>query len=257
MTGFGAALRVETLKLWRSPVAWVAGVTVAVVVPVASVGFVALARGAAGGPVALKARALIIGDGWDALLGFAAQLEAGLGLFVFGVVVSWCVGREFTDGTIVGIFAQPVSRAAIAGAKSVVVVAWAALVSLVVTVLMVVGGVLSGLPVPEFGDVLRVLGLGVFTAATALPAGWVATLTRGYLGGIVATLAAVLGTQFAVALGAGAWVPWSAPGLWAGVAGPAAAATVTPLQLTLPVVVGALGVWATCRAWARLQLGRS
>lgn len=257
MTGFGAALRVEALKLRRSPVAWVAGLAVAALVPLASLGFLALARGAAGGPAAAKARAMVLGDGWVALLGLAAQLEAGLGLLAFGVVASWCVGREFTDGTIVGLFAQPVSRGAVAGAKAVVVSAWASLVSVAVTFLLILGGTLTGLPVPELGDVVRLLGLGLLTAATALPAGWAATYTRGYLGGIVATLATVIGTQFAVALGAVAWVPWAAPALWAGAAGPDVAAGVAPLQLALALLVGALGVWATCRAWARLQLGRS
>lgn len=256
MTGFGAALRVEALKLRRSAVAWVAAIAVTALVPLASGGFLALANGAAGGPLAAKARAMVFGDGWDALLGLAAQLEAGVGLLAFGVVVSWCVGREFTDGTIVGLFAQPVSRAAIAGAKAAVVLTWAASVSVSVALLTTAGGMLVGLSPPEFGDFVRLFGLGLLCAVTALPAGWVATLARGYLGGILATLAAVIGTQFAVALGGGAWVPWAAPALWAGAAGPAAAESVTPSQLGLPLLVGALGVWLTCRAWARLQLGR-
>lgn len=41
------------------------------------------------------------------------------------VVVAWTVGREFTDGTVVGLFAIAASRGQIAQAKLLAYLCWA------------------------------------------------------------------------------------------------------------------------------------
>ncbi|GEL99786.1 hypothetical protein [Cellulomonas terrae] len=85
---------------------------------------------------------------------------------------------------------------------------------------------------------------------------------REFTDGTIASLQAlptpllglVVVTQVATVAGAGAWFPWAAPGLWAGMGGPAAAAAVSPVQLLLAVPVGAIGVAATLRWWSTAEL---
>jgi ABC-2 type transport system permease protein len=66
----------------------------------------------------------------------------------------------------------------------------------------------------------------------------------------------IIVTQVVTAFRTGAWFPYAAPGLWMGLAGGEAAATVTPLQLVLAVPVSATGVVATCAWWSTATLER-
>ena len=64
-------------------------------------------------------------SGWDGYTALAAT-SAGISvLLAAGVVAAWTTGREFTDGTVVGLFALPTSTAAIARAKVLALLAWA------------------------------------------------------------------------------------------------------------------------------------
>lgn len=252
---FGAALVVELAKVCRSRVVGVASVIPLLVVPAASGAFLALGESTSSRPIAEKARAMTPGTGWEALGALAAQLHLGLGLVVIGVVVSWCVGREFTDGTITTLFARPVPRAMIAAAKLVVLLAWGCLVGCTVAVSVGVAGILLGLPAQGAPAIVgRLAVLGVFIVLGAMPAAWVATRSRGVIAPIAVILGLLVVTQFAVALGVGGWMPWAAGGLWAGVAGDQAARAVTLPQLALAVIVGLLACAAAVRAWGRLTL---
>ena len=62
---------------------------------------------------------------WRGLVGVAAQISGAGGFLAFGVVGAWLFGREFTDGTITGLFGLPVGRGTIAAAKLAVYAAWA------------------------------------------------------------------------------------------------------------------------------------
>lgn len=57
------------------------------------------------------------------------------GLLGFGVALSWTIGREFSDGTITGLFALPVSRPVIALAKLLVHLLWITAVAVALTAL--------------------------------------------------------------------------------------------------------------------------
>ncbi|WP_130353016.1 hypothetical protein [Agromyces ramosus] len=49
-------------------------------------------------------------EGWPLLTNVVTQIAAAGGLIAFAVALSWIVGREFADGTIAALFAQPISR---------------------------------------------------------------------------------------------------------------------------------------------------
>lgn len=257
MNSLLTVLRVEALKFRLSPVVWVASGALLVLVPLAAVGSYALTHMAAGTPAAMKAQAMLHGQGWEALYSLAAQVAAAAVVLGVGIVVSWCVGREFAEQTVVGLFAQPVPRARIALAKTLLVLAWATLLSLLLAGLVLLGGVLCGLPLAAgLSGAFRLAGLGLLSAGI-LPVAWVASAARGYLPGIGVVLFITVFSQFAVALGGGAWVPWAAPALWAGAGGQAVAAQVQPLQLLLPLLVGAASVAALLRWWNQAELGNA
>ncbi|QDD58013.1 ABC transporter permease [Streptomyces albidoflavus] len=81
---------------------------------------------------------------WPGLLTTVAQITGAGGLLGFGTVLAWMFAREFADGTVVGLFALPVSRAQTAAAKLAVYGGWlAALNTLLVAGLLVLGNLLG------------------------------------------------------------------------------------------------------------------
>jgi ABC-2 type transport system permease protein len=195
-------------------------------------------------------------SGWPLLTGVVAQITAAGGLLAFGVALSWSVGREFTDGTVTGLFALPVPRAHIAVAKLIVHLLWVLGVASALAVAVLLIGVVLGLGAvggAVLAQVGRQLGLGVLTGLIAVPAAWASTLGRGLLPGVATTIGLIVAAQVAVVAGAGGagWFPLAAPALWALQPG-----TVGPWQLVLVAVVP-LGFGAlTARAWGGLQLDR-
>lgn len=253
-----AALAVEWLKLRRSPVAWTAGIAIVVLVPLVSLGGYALARAGASGPSATKARSMLVGEGWDALWCLAGQALPVSLLLGTGIVGSWCVGREFTDRTVGGLYATTVRREWVVAAKLLLVTMWATASSAVAATEVLIGGTALGLsPRDGFAAAVRGVAVGLLVAVSALPTAWFASARRGYLAGIAATLALLVLAQLAIGAGTGAWVPWAAPVFWAGAAGPAAAAQVGALQLALPGLSGLVAAVAVVRWWRRAELGNA
>ena len=103
-----AAMRVEALKLTHSLVGLIA--TLAVVAGMLAL-LGGITAGVAGGNPELVAKAGPAGTlNWDGLLAGAAQITAVASILGFGIVLAWMFGREFTEGTVTGLFALPVSR---------------------------------------------------------------------------------------------------------------------------------------------------
>lgn len=191
--------------------------------------------------------------GWPLLIGIATQVTAAGGLLAFGLALSWSVGREFTEGTISGVFALPVPRHSLALAKLVVHAGWVVAVAVALTGTVM----LTGLAL-HLGDLhtatdalLRLTTLTVATGLITVPAAWAATLGRGLLPGIAATVAILVLAQV-TALAApdvAGWIPLAAPALWALFPG-----SVSPAQLALVLVVPVGFAALTALAWHRLRL---
>ncbi len=248
-----AALHVELRKLTASRVIRATTVLVVAGITVLSA---ALTSAAASGneQVVAQLGTLAAADDWDLLTGVAAQITAAGGLLAFGVALSWLVGREFSDTTITGLFALPVSRRAIVSAKLLSHLFWAVLVAVVLTAAIALAGTVLGLGNWD-SAVLTLLGrqfvLTVLSALIATPAAWAATLGRGLLPGIATTIGLIVIAQIAIIAGTGAWLPIAAPALWA-----LQPDTVTPTQLGLVAVVPAGFAALTLSAWTRLELDR-
>jgi ABC-2 type transport system permease protein len=252
-----AALAVELLKLRRSTAARTAGVAVVVGVAGLSAGFMALARSGGDSAMAAKVEPLIHGSGWEAYLGMVGQVLSVAVLLSVGVVTCWSFGREFVDGTFGSLFAIPTPRGQVALAKYAVLAGWGLLTCTATVLVAIALGTVIGLGAPggaALGSAVGVLVVGGLTVLLALPLGWVASVLRGYLPGIAALLAVVVATQVATVLGSGAWFPYAAPGLWAGMGGTAAAAEVSWVQLAMAFPVAIAGVVATVVWWRRAEV---
>lgn len=248
-----AALTVELDKMRRAPLLLICSLVI-VLAPtlLASAAIIALRTDALGG-FADKARLLVQGTGWQAYLDSGAQVMSVAVLLALGFGYAWCFGREFTDGTVVNLFALPVSRGDLAAAKLIALALWSGAVVVLSCSVLLLGGLALQLSADDGVRWWVPFVVCVLTACNTVPLAWVATAGRGYLGSLGALLGLVVATQLLVAVGAGAWFPWALPGLLAGFGG--AGVDVHALQVFLPVVVAALGAAATVRAWRRLELG--
>ena len=251
--GFGAAVAVEARKAAASRV--MASITVILLVGVALLAL-GMLFGTRSGDEQLLAKLgpLARLGGWAGLVGVVSQITSAGGLLAFGVALSWLFGREFADGTIGGLFALPVRRSTIALGKLAVYVVWAAGVAVLLTAVVAILGLAFGYGATDASglvELLRVPVLVVLTALIAVPAAWIATLGRGLLPGIAATVVLLVLAQVMAVVGIGVWVPIVAPALWAIDPGavPIASLAIVP---SVPVVFGALAALA----WSRLQLDR-
>ena len=248
-----SALSVEMDKLRRAPLLVICSIVI-VIAPtlLASAAIVALRTDALGG-FADKVRLLVQGTGWQAYLGSGAQVMSVAVLLALGFGYAWCFGREFTDGTVVNLFALPVSRGILAAAKLIALGLWSAAAAVLSCAVLLLGGLVLRLSVDGTVSWWMPLVVCMLTACNTVPLGWVATVRRGYLGSLGALLGLVVATQLLVAVGAGAWFPWAVPGLLAGFGGLDVA--VNAVQALLPIVVAAVGAAVTVLAWHRLELG--
>jgi ABC-2 type transport system permease protein len=255
MTGAGlrAAVAVEARKAAASRV--VASTTVLLVVGVGVLALGMLLAAASGDAQVLAKLGPLAGvPGWAGLVGIVLQITAAAGVLAFGVALSWMFVREFADGTIAALFGLPVSRGAIAVGKLVVYLVWSMAVAVALTGVVAVLGFAMGYGTTDaagVGTLARIPVLVVLSALIAVPAAWVATIGRGLLPGIAATVVIIVVAQVSAIADVGAWVPFVAPALWA------IAPDVVPATALLIVPVVPLAFGALCAlAWSRLQLDR-
>lgn len=251
------AFSVELLKLRRSPVVLTTTALIVALVPLLCLGFVAVAHKGGAGAAALKAQAMVVGEGWDAYLGLVAQIMA-VTLFIGpGVVVAWAFGREHADRTFPSLFALPVSRGSIATAKFLVLFAWGLALTVLLLAAVVIAGLVAGVGPLSRVDLSARLGrlllAGSLTTTIALTIALVASIGRGYLPAIGAVILLTMSAQISVLFGTGAWFPYAAPGLYA-VSGVPGMEDVGGDQLLLVPLTTFVAAWLTVRWWERAEV---
>ncbi|MGH3330100.1 MAG: ABC transporter permease [Nocardioidaceae bacterium] len=256
------AVWAETLKARRSVAPWV---TLAAITLAALVGgffmFVLKEPAHARSLGLLGAKAELTGGtaDWAGYFALTAQIVAVGGLLVFGLVVVWLFGREFTDRTAKDLLALPTSRRDVVTAKLLVALGWCLSLTVLLLVMTFAMGALLGLPGWSAAVALRgvgtVLAAALLTATLTTTYGLVASVGRGYLAAVAAMFVTLLAAQVVSAVGYGAWFPWAVPSLLAGVAGPAqtgpGAAGVGSVLL-----VGLVSIAATVGWWERADQTR-
>src|SRR4029079_13542721 len=120
-----SAFLAELVKLARSTIGRLVTVLLAVAVPVMAAGFFPQAQIDGSSQLAVKARPLIHGVGWDGYTGVAGQVLTVTVLLGVGFVVSWTFGREFSDQTIESLVMTRPSRVVLASGKLAAVLVWA------------------------------------------------------------------------------------------------------------------------------------
>ena len=250
-SALGIVIGLEARKLARATVTRVATIAALTLVTVTTAGGYAAAMHAGDTDMGRKAASMVTSPGWGGYTGLGATSVSATILLAVGVVMSWSVGREFTDGTIVGLFAIPPALRTIATAKMVVTLSWAVLLGAGEAALLMTAGLLLGLGAAgAAGCFATLLLVSVMLGAGILPVMWAATRWRGYLAGIGLTLAILVVTNLAAGFGLGAYTPWSIPVAWT-----MNHADVSALLLVIPVMTAAIGAWITYHSWDRLQLG--
>jgi ABC-2 type transport system permease protein len=255
---FWTAVQTEAVKFRRAPVPRSAAAML--VVGIAGICLAMILAAEHGDPqAAAKLGPVVAIGGWTALLSASAQISAVGGLIGFGVVLAWTFGREFNDGTISGLFALPVTRGQLAGAKFAVFGLWSLAVSAGVVLALLSCGLGLGLGLPQtavIGLLGRQFAVCVLTAALTSVAALAASLGRSMLAGIATVIGVVVLAQVVAIAGAGGWFPFTTVALWATTVGPDLFAMVSPLQLGVVVPTAVMLVWLTIGTWRRLELDR-
>lgn len=255
VAGLGAAMAAETLKARRSVVPWVSVAAFTVAGLVGAFFMFVLqdpARARTLGLLGTKAQLTGGSADWAGHLAFTAQITAIGGLLLFGMVVVWLFGREFSDRTVKDLLALPTSRTAVVAAKLLLTLLWCLALTVLVVLVALATGWLLDLTGWSAAVALRgvgtVLATSLLTMALATGYGLVASVGRGYLPAVGAIFATLLLSQVVGAVGFGAWFPWSVPALLSGAAGPEQASP--PAGSVLAVLaVGLASCLATARWW--------
>jgi ABC-2 type transport system permease protein len=202
----------------------------------------------------LGAKAQLAGGSadWPTYFAFLAQAVAVGGTMIYGLIVVWIFGREFSDHTIKDLLALPTSRTAVVAAKFTVTGGWCVLLAGQTYVLGLAIG--AGLRLPGWSAHTALHGLTVLlltaamTVALIAPFALAASIGRGYLSAVGTIFAAVFVAQVVALLGYGQYFPWSVPALYSGLAGPDRPAP-GPVGYLLVVAVGVAGISATVAWW--------
>lgn len=172
----------------------------------------------------ISAKANIMGNAdWSSYLGLLAQAIAIGGLVVFGFVISWIFGREYSDRTIKDLLALPISRSIIVFSKFVVAILWCLILSIIVLVLaLVIGKVVD---IPGWSSSIMVHGILIFIICSTLtillstPVAFFASVGRGYLSPIGFMVFTLVLAQIIAVTGYGEYFPWAIPALISGADG--------------------------------------
>lgn len=248
------AVWAELVKLAGPTVGRVGSIGIVVGISVLS-GSMLLAAAYSHDPQVLAKLGPVASGDWRGFLLGAGQVTGAGGLGGFAVVLAWMFGREFGDGTVAGLFALPVRRSTLALAKLAVYGVWAACMSILLGLALILVGLSLGLGALEgatWWALARQVALGVMSALITLPVAWAATLSRSVLGGVSVAIGLVVLAQVSVLAGLGGWMPLAAPALWVLSEGNG----VSVVQLSLLLPFAAFFVTTATVTWRRLQLDR-
>jgi ABC-2 type transport system permease protein len=189
---------------------------------------------------------------WPGYLALLAQTTAVGGVMIFGVILIWIFGREFSDRTAKDLLALPTPRTAIAAAKFAVTGVWCLLLAAETFLLGLAIGASLRLPgwsaQAAWAGLGRLLVTAVMTWLLVSVLALAASAGRGYLAAVGVMFVMVFVAQIVSALGYGHVFPWSVPGIYSGIAGDDQPA-VGILGFALVAVVGAAGIVATLLWW--------
>ncbi len=176
----------------------------------------------------IKAKtSFLAGSNWTAFFVLIIQFILAVGVIGFGILTSWCFGREFSDRVAKDLLALPIPRSAIVLSKLAILLVWCLLLSIIFLGAALLTGVVVGIPgwnqavLSPFLENYMVCT--ILTTLLITPVAFVASAGRGYMLPISFVILILILTQL-LFLGVPSlsfWFPWALPALYSGVAGDA------------------------------------
>ena len=165
-----------------------------------------------------KASAIGAAD-WPAYYVLLTEIVLMIGVIGFGMVASWVFGREYTDRTAKDLLALPVSRTAVVVSKTMVVIIWSALLSLVLFGVGLLIGKAVNLPGWSGAGARHAFTGFIISALLTMllttPVAFIASVSRGYLLplGFVILMVIMTNLMFSGIPGLAPFFPWAVPAL--------------------------------------------
>jgi ABC-2 type transport system permease protein len=185
---------------------------------------------------------------WQSYLGLFGMIIAAGGLILFSLVITWVFGREFSDGTLKDMLAVPVGRSSIVLAKFILAAAWSAALAVVILFAGLITGAILRLPGGSLSVIFQGSSLVLVTAclviAVVTPFAFFASVGRGYLLPVGASILALMMANLVALMGWGEYFPWGVPGIYALGDSP-----LPPVSYAIVLLTGLLGVLATDLWW--------
>lgn len=190
---------------------------------------------------------------WPSFIGILSQAVGVGGVLIFGFVVSWLFGREYSDGTAKDLLALPISRTKIINAKFIYYIIWCftlALSNLAIGLLIGFALQLDGWSAAIFMEQIQIylITTGLIILLNT-PIAFFSLWGKGYLTplGIVALLLVL--SQIIGALGFGTYFPWAVPGIYSGSGGADLKMQLNNYSYSLIVLTSIAGYFGTIMWW--------
>jgi ABC-2 type transport system permease protein len=178
---------------------------------------------------------------------FAEIISAG-GFFFFIIATSWVFGREFADGTLKDMLAVPVQRSSIVIAKFIIVIAWCAVMAMIMLVFGLVMGAIIQLPGGSFSVIFDGTKIAATTAclviAVVLPFAFFASVGRGYILPMAIAVLTLIMANMIMVLGWAEYFPWAVSILYA-----QGDSSLTPISYWIVFLTSIVGMIATYLWW--------
>ena len=189
-----------------------------------------------------KAEAMIISTDWKGLFMVITQGMGIGGIIIYGFLVSWIFGREYSENTLKDLLSLPISKTKIINAKFMVYVLWAIGLGIVNFALGIIIGLLLKFTCLDGSAFLGIIKVYIYTMAMTIllgtPIAFFSMLGKGYLAPLGVVVLTVVFSQVIGALGMGEYFPWAVPALYSGVAGKIELKAISYILLLLVSVIG-------------------
>jgi ABC-2 type transport system permease protein len=170
-----------------------------------------------------KMEAMNFSADWESLFMILTMGMGIGGIIIFGFIISWIFGREYSDDTVKDLLALPTSKSRILNAKFIVYCLWSFALAIVNVILALAIGMALRFPGFEFQNVLAWLKDYFFTSLLTVslgpPIAFFAIWGKGYLAPLGILVLTVVFSQIIAALGYGHYFPWAVPALFSGAGG--------------------------------------
>ena len=220
------AFRAELVKLKHSKIVLVTFIAFAMAPIMGGIFMVIMSNpelAAKSSALTAKAEYMSVEANWGSYFRVLSQAMGVGGIMVFGFVISWLFGREYSDRTANDILSIPVSRTWILNSKFVLYILWCFAIAISNMLLGLIIGLLLNLT--GFSWIVFMANLEIYFYTTVLtiligsPIAFFALWGKGYLAPLGFVALTLVFAQVIAATGTGYYFPWSVPGLLSGAGG--------------------------------------